>query len=221
MAQAVENPWALQVMEAMMPDMWAQLPYWTNVASPGQTYGGDWQAPGDPTTQAVHRDQPHLFPEADVYLPPHALIQHITLCEFADANGSTELWPKTHRLFDTADDDMGGGYSPQRWAGAEARAASVPSVNMNCPAGSIMVRDMRMWHRARPNTTDTPRPMLSYICWRDLGWTAAGARSGTEYGPKAVQPIPPEAAARLSERGRVLARYNIAAAEQGRSDPRL
>ena len=170
---------------------------------------------------AVHRDQPHLFPETDVYLPPHALIQHITLCEFTDDNGSTELWPTTHRLMDTADNDMGGGYAPRRWKGAEERAASVPSVNMNCPAGSIMVRDMRLWHRARPNHTQLARTMLSYICWRDWGWTPAGARSGTEFGPKSSIPIPPDAAARLSPRLRDLARFNIAAAKQGRPDPRL
>ena len=34
---AVENPWALQVIEALMPDMWLQLPYWTNTVTPGQT----------------------------------------------------------------------------------------------------------------------------------------------------------------------------------------
>ena len=149
---AVENPWALQIMEAIMPDMWAQLPYWTNVTTPGQTYGQDWRAPGDPTTQAVHRDQPHLFPETDLILPPHALIQHITLCDFTDDNGSTELWPTTHKLVDTAENDMGGGYATTRWKGAEERAASVPAVSMNCPAGSIMVRDMRMWRAFRINS---------------------------------------------------------------------
>ena len=85
-----------------------------------------------------------------------------------------------HRLMDTADNDIIGRYAPRRWVGAEAWAMTVPSVNINCPTGSIMVRDMRMWNRARPNATATPRPMLSFIWWRDLGWTAAGARSGME-----------------------------------------
>jgi ectoine hydroxylase-related dioxygenase (phytanoyl-CoA dioxygenase family) len=68
-----------------------------------------------------------------------------------------------------------------------------------------MHTQMRMWHRARPNTTDTPRPMLSLICWRDF--------AGTEYGPKNIEPMPEEAALRLSEHGRQLARYNIQAGE--------
>jgi hypothetical protein len=29
----------------------------------------------------------YVSPETDVHLPPHALIQHITLCEITDENG--------------------------------------------------------------------------------------------------------------------------------------
>jgi hypothetical protein len=151
---AVENPWSLQITEALMPEPWLQLPYWTNVVTPHQVYKGQWGSPlgKDPETdssptQSVHRDQAHFFPEAGVLLPQtrdhHAT--HILLCNFTDENGSTELWPGTHRMFDTDHNDMGGGYlnaqGRELWSGAEGRASSVPSVNCNAPAGSIMVRD--------------------------------------------------------------------------------
>jgi hypothetical protein len=67
---AVENPWSLQITEALMPEPWLQLPYWTNVVTPHQVYKGQWGSPLDKDpetdsspTQSVHRDQAHFFPE--------------------------------------------------------------------------------------------------------------------------------------------------------------
>ena len=33
------------------------------------------------------------------------------------------------------------------------------------PAGSVLIRDMRLWHRGMPNLTGQPRPMIAMIHW--------------------------------------------------------
>ena len=82
---AIENPWAVQIMEIMIgKDYWAKLPYHCNSMVP------NW-----PETQVIHRDQLHLFPDMLIAKPPH-----IPLVDFAGQNGSTEVWPGTHLIAD-------------------------------------------------------------------------------------------------------------------------
>ena len=33
------------------------------------------------------------------------------------------------------------------------------------PAGSVLIRDIRLWHRGMPNRTGQPRPMIAMIHW--------------------------------------------------------
>jgi hypothetical protein len=44
----------------------------------------------------------------------------------------------------------------------------LPPVPLLAKAGSISIRDLRMWHRGTPNRSTEPRPMLSMIC--NLMW---------------------------------------------------
>ena len=39
-------------------------------------------------------------------------------------------------------------------------------MQVTAPAGSIVIRDMRTWHRGMANTTDTLRTMLSLVYYR-------------------------------------------------------
>ncbi len=147
---AVENPLGLQIIEAVMGrDVWAILPYHTNTAWPGSEI------------QHIHRDTQHLFPELPLALPPTLLILHIPLVDCTEENGSTELWPGTHLIPDPDPEAT----TPDRLA---ARATQMPSVRANMSAGSIVVRDMRMWHRGMPNRTQTNRTMLSIVYFRQL-----------------------------------------------------
>jgi len=134
----IENPIGMQVMEAVMgSDLWGMLPYHTNTSFPGAH------------EQEVHRDTQHLFPELTHALPPAMLILHVPLVDFTDQNGSTELWPGTHLITDLDP------HTGERLDMAE-RAKDMPSVRTNMPAGSLVVRDMRVWHRhSQPLGRDT------------------------------------------------------------------
>ena len=163
---AIENPWALQIMEAMIgEDLWARLPYHCNST-----------AANSPDAQVIHRDQLHLFPDLPIALPPHMLVVHIPLVDFTEANGSTEVWPGTHLITDHEaridPADIG------RVGGLEDRAQTLPSIRTNMPAGSTLVRDMRVWHRAMPNRTEHRRTMLSLVYHRhfpSLGYQSRAA----------------------------------------------
>jgi ectoine hydroxylase-related dioxygenase (phytanoyl-CoA dioxygenase family) len=141
---AIANPWALQILDVVMgDDFFLALPYGSNTAAPN----------ADPGPQHVHRDtDPHLFPEFPVSTPPTQVVVNIPLTDFTPENGSTELWPGTHRVPDL---------DPSDGEKLEERAETMPSLRANMPAGSVVVRDMRMWHRGMPNTTDDLRIMLA------------------------------------------------------------
>lgn len=177
---AIENPWGVQIMEEVMgKDLWGTLPYWTNAARPGEGI------------QEVHRDTRQLFPDVHFPLPTHNLIIHIPLVDFTEENGSTEVWPGTHLI---ADMDIGDSRNPQM----EARSKTMPSIRANMPAGSVMVRDMRVWHRRMPNKTNRVRTMLSLVYWRYM----------LAYPQLKFNTLPKETGELMSERARQLYRFN-------------
>ena len=79
-------------------------------------------------------------------------------------NGSTEVWPGTHLIVDA---DPADGKPDQ----LEERTRRLASLRTNISTGSIVVRDLRMWHRGVPNNSATIRPMLALIYQRS--WTAS------------------------------------------------
>lgn len=139
--RAIENPVALQIVEAVLgPALKSRLPYGGNVAMQGSEI------------QRIHRDggaQREITPIG-------GLVVNIPLTDFTEENGSTEIWPGTHLLRDADEADV----KPERLL---KRAVKVPSVRMNVPAGSVVVRDTRMWHRGMPNRTQTIRVMLAPV----------------------------------------------------------
>ena len=149
----VANPIVVQVMEALLGRDLQCTYYHSNTSYPGSG------------TQNIHRDGGHLFgTEVPYALPVACLALNVPLCDFTEANGSTEVWPGTHLIVDT--DPADGGRLAER-------AACLPSVRTDIPAGSLVLRDMRAWHRGMPNTTETPRTMLALIYRR--GWLADGS----------------------------------------------
>ncbi len=180
---ATANPWGLQIIEAMMgDDVWSIFPYHTNTSWPGAGM------------QNIHRDTKHLFPDFPVALPPSLLIIHIPLVDFTDENGSTEVWPGSHLIVDPLEEA-----TPKSLA---ERATAMPSVRTNMPAGSVLVRDMRVWHRGMPNRSRTIRTMLSIVYFRQFH----------RYPDHLVHmdEIPEVVLVRLPERARHIYRYHPA-----------
>ncbi len=129
-------------------------------------YTGNTNLPGS-GTQPVHYDEGQLWP-GHVH-PAHALVVNVPLVDMDERNGSIELWPGTHLLA-----HVGSGRGAQRIPEGEltARRALAPPVQPKVAAGSMLIRDMRLWHRGMPNHGDVPRPMLAmiHVCaWHRVG----------------------------------------------------
>ncbi|MGH9773193.1 MAG: phytanoyl-CoA dioxygenase family protein [Candidatus Acidiferrales bacterium] len=141
-AAAIENPFAVQVAEATIGHDFFCTFYNTNT---------QWPHSG---IQHLHRDFDHLFAGFPVPLPVIQIIVNIPLVDFTLENGATEVWPGSHLIVDER---------PEDGKALDQRAACLPSVRTTVPAGSIILRDMRTWHRGMPNRTSEIRTMLAMI----------------------------------------------------------
>lgn len=147
-AQVVANPIAVQIMAAVLGEDLACSFYNSNTAYPGSGY------------QQIHRDTGLIFgTELQVPTPPTHIVFNIPLTNFTEENGSTEVWPGTHLIVDKAAGDG---------KALEERARDLASQRTNIPTGSIVIRDMRMWHRGVPNNSQEVRTMLAIVYER--GW---------------------------------------------------
>lgn len=171
----VAHPLVLPLVYRLLGDD-AKLEYFaSNTAMPGSTY------------QHVHSDNRSLFPTHEGTLPLHALVVDFPLVDFTVDNGPLEIWPGTHRIPEAL-----------RQPDVIERAANrvPPQPTLIC-AGDILVRDIRMWHRGTPNHTQTPRPMLALVYFRE--W----------YEAKPKLTIPREAFEEASTEVRALLRYAV------------
>ena len=76
------------------------------------------------------------------------IVVNILLDDFTAANGATEIWPRSHRQVDADQAEISTlKISPSRWS-------KHPRVQATASAGSIVIRDMRTWHRGMANSTD-------------------------------------------------------------------
>ena len=149
-ARIIDNPFAMPIMKAAMGEkIFAYLPYGCNSTSPGSEI------------QWIHRDSGQLFPELPFALPVSTIVVNIPLVDFTVENGATEVWPGSHLIVD----DAAVRNTPYNVC-EETRAAQLPSFQLVMPAGSVVVRDMRCWHRAMPNQSQTKRPMLALVYFR-------------------------------------------------------
>ena len=130
-------------------------------------YGGNTAMPSE-HRQPVHADTGHLWPRLEVAHPPVHLVVNIPTVDVSAENGSTEIWPGTHRdVTITAGKDI---KIPHEVL--EKRRAEVPPIQPAFRRGGVLIRDMRLWHAGMPNRTDQPRPMVAMIhvpAWLDTG----------------------------------------------------
>ena len=113
-----------------------------------------------PQRQPVHSDADFEHPSH-----PFALVINIPLVTMTPENGSTELWLGTH----TADVAAQEGKHGERASGrikehvlAERRDVRGPS-QPDVKKGSIVLRDLRLWHAGMPNMSEEVRVMLAMI----------------------------------------------------------
>lgn len=122
-------------------------------------YSGNTAMPSD-QRQPVHADMGQLWPNQEVAHPPYALVVNLPAVDMGPENGSTEIWPGTHKDTSVVLQDGDIKVAPEV---LEKQRAICPPIQPEVSAGSLLIRDMRLWHAGMPNKTQTPRPMIAMI----------------------------------------------------------
>lgn len=110
-------------------------------------------------SQPVHSDADFSHPDH-----PFAHVINIPLITMTPENGSTEVWLGTHQNTNL---DVQEGSHGDRASGRikldelEKRRAIRPPCQPVVPKGSIVIRDLRLWHAGVGNQTDAVRVMLA------------------------------------------------------------
>jgi ectoine hydroxylase-related dioxygenase (phytanoyl-CoA dioxygenase family) len=114
-----------------------------------------------PQSQPVHSDADFEHPNC-----PFALVVNVPLVEMTPENGSTEVWLGTHLLSSLASQE---GKHGDRASGRikidllEERSHRRPPSQPVVKKGSLVIRDLRLWHAGKPNFTEATRVMLAMI----------------------------------------------------------
>ncbi|MBV7331066.1 phytanoyl-CoA dioxygenase family protein [Chloroflexi bacterium TSY] len=139
----VANPFAIQVTHAILGD-----------GLYNRFYNGNTNCPGS-GTQPLHTDGPHLWPDMQIAHPAATLVVNVALMDVSEEDGATELWPGTHLI-----------PSNERRISPESEAKRreiAPPVYAITRKGSLLIRDVRLWHRGVPNRSDKVRHMIAMI----------------------------------------------------------
>ncbi|TDZ74598.1 Kanamycin B dioxygenase [Colletotrichum trifolii] len=147
------NPIATQITSSVL----GPRPKWTfcsaNSAMP--------PLPGSlPQRQPVHSDADFSHPSH-----PFALVTNIPLVRMTPTNGSTEVWLGTHSSDASAQEGAHGERASGRIRESlvAARRAVRPPSQPVVEKGSVVIRDLRLWHAGMPNRSEEVRVMLAMI----------------------------------------------------------
>jgi ectoine hydroxylase-related dioxygenase (phytanoyl-CoA dioxygenase family) len=116
-----------------------------------------------PASQPTHNDADFEHPSI-----PFAMVVNVPLVTMKEENGSTEIWLGTHNGTTIADQE---GAHGDRASGRikkhllEARQELRPPSQPVVKKGSIIIRDLRLWHGGKPNLSKEPRVMLAMSKW--------------------------------------------------------
>ena len=143
----VSNPFVIQVTRGVLGD-----------GLFNSFYNGNCNCPGS-GEQPLHPDQPHLWPGLKEAHPPASLVVNICLIKTTEENGAVELWPGSH--LNT------GPLSTENVA--KQREISAP-IRGEAEKGSVLIRDMRVWHRGVPNHSNEIRHMIAMV--HNIHWRA-------------------------------------------------
>ena len=137
----IENPQVMPILERVMGlDL-----IMTYLASDTPMPGSDYQR--------VHADTRLLFPETQLSLPAYGIVANFPLVDVTEENGPLEFWP-------------GGTHMVAARPEMERHAAEMQSIRLTLRAGSILLRDLRAWHRGTPNRGTRSRPHVALVYTR-------------------------------------------------------
>lgn len=150
------NPLVIAVTEAILGPGVKNAAYTGNTAMPSNL------------RQPVHVDSGQLWANLETAPPASAIVVNVPLVKVTAENGGTEIWPGTH--LDTHVSCHQDIKVPPDLL--ESRRALSPPYQVEMDLGSILLRDMRLWHAGMPNRTSLPRPMIAmihYARWMETG----------------------------------------------------
>jgi ectoine hydroxylase-related dioxygenase (phytanoyl-CoA dioxygenase family) len=136
--EVIENPLILPLLDDLVGKDCVCHYFASDTPLPGSDY------------QRVHSDIGLLFPETSLSLPAYSVVLNIPLVDFTPENGPVEIWP-------------GGSHLMPGRVDMDTLAPTMHSETVVMPAGSLLLRDMRMWHRGTPNRSESARPNLALI----------------------------------------------------------
>ena len=139
----VANPLVIQITQAVLGEGLFNGFYRGNTNTPGS---------GE---QPLHMDGRHLWPAMSVAHPPAQLVINTALIDVTEDRGAIELWPGSHL-------DLSAN-GPVSSVAAETRRRFAPPIRGTTKKGSVLIRDVRLWHRGVPNVSDIPRHMIATI----------------------------------------------------------
>lgn len=111
-----------------------------------------------PQRQPVHSDADFAHPSH-----PFALVVNVPLISMTPETGSTEIWLGTQGFDIKAQEGAHGDRASGRIMSdlLEKRRADRPPLQPIVPKGSLIVRDLRLWHAGMPNYSSDVRVMLA------------------------------------------------------------
>ena len=151
----VANPFAVQVTHSIL-----------GKGMYNRFYNGNTNCPAS-QMQPLHADAAPLWPKLRIAHPPASLIVNVSLTDVTEDNGSTELWPGTHLL------PLGGDRRIDTKTEAQRRT-EVPPIRVNTAKGSLVIRDVRLWHRGMPNPSHQIRHMIAMV--HNIHWLTRPGR---------------------------------------------
>ena len=114
----VANPYVIQVTKELLgPGLYNNF------------YNGNTNSPGS-TTQPLHRDGAHLWPDQKVAHPTTEVVVNISPQDTTEENGSVEIWPGSHL-------EVGEHHIDEKQE--EARRKICPPIRGNAKKGSILI----------------------------------------------------------------------------------
>lgn len=154
------------IPDLMFEDVWAN-PSAVSILSailgpsPVAHYANGNTALKSTSRQPVHSDIEKPHP-----LYPFAYAVNIPLCDVSVGNGATEIWVGSHRdsnIEQHNESDDGEYDLTIKTELLEERRQHSPPVQPSTKKGSIILRDLRLWHAGMPNKTSAPRIMLAFV----------------------------------------------------------
>lgn len=113
-----------------------------------------------PTAVRLSTLLPHIHKRVVATFQPRAVYTRMAASLVqVPSNGSTECWLGSHLETTASQSRSPGGPSLEDLA--ELRRENHPPVQITVPKGAVAFRDLRVWHKGMPNSSDLPRHMIS------------------------------------------------------------